>query len=67
MDACHVEVVMDGETVRGLAADTTVNGQGEFLVLELDDGSYRLIRVDRIRKLVVLSDPRRFDDWVFSG
>lgn len=65
MDGCTVEVVADNGTVRGRAVDTAVDGQGEFLVLELGDGSRHLIRVDQIRKIVVLSNPRHFDEWDF--
>ena len=62
MDRYHVEIDGDDVTIRGKAITTESNEEGEFLVFEFDDGARDAIRMDNIRKITILSEPRRFDE-----
>jgi len=67
MDQNDVDVVTATGTVSGLAVTTETNSKGEFFIVGLQNGEQISIRVDRIRKLVVRSTRRRFDERAFSG
>ena len=66
-DRYLVDVVTNETVVRGLAVDTMVNNQGEFLVVCRNDGTREMVRADHIKKIVALSADRRFDEYVFEG
>jgi len=66
MDRYVVDVVTETDTVRGLAVTTETNRNGEFLVLREDNGSRVSVRVDRIVKIIVLTEVRRFDERTFQ-
>ncbi len=66
MESYLIEVQLRGGSLRGTAVTTRTRSDGEFLQLRLEeDGSIREIRADGILKIVVLSEPRRFDERVF--
>ena len=68
MDYYAVELTTrSGRTIVGTAIDLAVRGPEEFLVVRHDDGTTEDIRVDRIRHMVVLSRPCRFDNHAFAG
>jgi Rho-binding antiterminator len=67
MDHYVIELtVNDGRRIAGNAVELVVRGLEEFLALRRDDGTTEHIRVDRIRHMVVLSRPCRFDRHCFE-
>lgn len=66
MDRYEIDVVTDTGVVRGLAVDIELRDSAEFFILQQTDGTRRSVRVDQIKKLVVRSDERRFDEHVFD-
>jgi len=66
MDRYVVDVVTETDTVRGLALTTETNRNGEFFVLRDNDGNSVSVRVDRIVKIIVQSEVRRFDERTFQ-
>lgn len=64
MDRYDVEIVGDDGIFRGRPLTTKSNESGEFLVFELNDGARESVRMDKIRKIKILSEPRRFDELV---
>ena len=68
MDGYAVELeTRDGRTVVGKALELEVRPPEEFLVVLHDDGTTEHLRVDRIRRMTVLSRPCRFDDHTFAS
>jgi Rho-binding antiterminator len=68
MDGYTVELESrDGRTIAGRALELDVRPPEEFFVVLRDDGNTESIRADRIRRMKVLSHPRRFDDHTFAG
>ena len=66
MDRYEVEVVKQDGTVRGLAVTTEANDTGEYLVIELGNKQREPVRVDHIKKIIVRSKERRFDEHTFE-
>jgi Rho-binding antiterminator len=67
MDRYAVELTThSGRTIVGNAVDLVVRAPEEFLVVRHDDGTTEEIRVDLIRRMVVLSRPCRFDSHSFA-
>ena len=62
----RVEVVLRSTSITGTALNTQKNAEGEFLLLELEDKSRDLIRVDKIVKLVVLDKNAKFSEHEFN-
>jgi len=68
MDSYRLDVLLRDSILRGTAVSTQTRSDGEFFQLRLEeDGSIQEIRADRIVKIVVLSDPRRFDERIFGS
>lgn len=66
MDRYEVEVVKQDGTVRGLAVTTEANDTGEYLIVELGNKQRKRVRVDHIKKIIVRSKERRFDEHTFE-
>jgi transcriptional antiterminator Rof (Rho-off) len=67
MDGYAVELTThSGRTIVGTAVDLAVRASEEFLVVRHDDGTTEDVRADRIRHMVVLSRPCRFNDHSFA-
>jgi len=66
MDGYTLDVVMPDKTITGKAVTTKKNADGEFLVLQMQDGEQELVRADQIIKLVVLDKNPRFNERVFT-
>ncbi len=67
MDRYQVDVVTDHGAISGLAVDIQADSEGEFMIIESVEGIQMPVRVDYIKKISVLSEPRRFDEWIFRG
>ncbi len=66
MDRYEIDVVKLDGTVRGLAVTTQTNRTGEYLIIELDNEQRESVRVDHIKKIIVRSKIRRFDEHTFE-
>lgn len=67
MDRYEVELrTGDGRTVTGRALDLAVRSPAEFLVIGHVDGTTEDVRVDQIRYMAVISQPRRLEDHTFG-
>ena len=66
MDRYEIDVVKNHGTVRGLAVTTEANNTGEYLIIELDNEQRESVRVDHIKKIIVRSKIRRFDEHTFE-
>ena len=60
MDRYNVELRLDSETISGVAAGLEARDGQEFLIITTSAGD-ELIRVDRIRRMTVLTRPARFE------
>ena len=67
MDQYEIDVVTCDGIVQGTAIDIELKDSAEFFILRAVDGTRRSVRVDRIEKLIVRSEERRFDEHVFAS
>lgn len=67
MDRYIVDLVTNTGTLEGLAVTTQTTPRGEFLLIQRHDGTQESVRVDRIQKMTVLSENRRFDERIFAA
>ena len=67
MHSYLLEVELREGALRGTAVTTRTRSDGEFFHLQIEDGSVREIRADHISKIVVLSEHRHFDEWIFGA
>lgn len=68
MDRYEVDVIArDDRLIHGVAVDTETNDTGEYLILQTPNNGSERVRVDQIRRIVVRSENRRFDERRFEG
>lgn len=67
MDRYEVHLFLtDGQETKGLATDLKIRDSVEYLLIKTDDDKLQEIRVDLIRQLDVLTQPRRFSSHTFQ-
>jgi len=62
----QLDVVMHSGTITGKAITTEKNANGEYLILENDEGTRESIRADEILKLIVLDSHAKFSERIFK-
>ncbi|HNP37451.1 MAG TPA: Rho-binding antiterminator [Woeseiaceae bacterium] len=67
LDAYEVELVTDDGPVTGIAETTRTEAEGEFLCLKPRGDVAQRVRLDRIRRLIVLTRPSRFREHDFRA
>jgi Rho-binding antiterminator len=67
LDRYEIVLSLDTGDVRGRAEDLQVRSGEEFLVIRTAADRMERIRADRIRELVVLSRPARFERHRFAA
>ena len=65
MDRYNVELRLDSETISGVAAGLEARDGQEVLIITTSAGD-ELIRVDRFRRMTVLTRPARFEVYEFD-
>lgn len=63
----RLDVVLESKTMNGKAVTTEKNTTGEYLILEIEDKTREMIRVDKIKKFVVLDENARFREHKFRN
>ena len=66
MHKYDIEVFAQNATIRGTAEDTRVSSGVEYLILRLPDGTTETVRLDMVTRVVVLSEPRHFDEIILN-
>lgn len=61
-----VDVVTHQGTTQGRALNLCTQANGDYLIVESDGQIKQHIRVDQIKQLIVLSQPRRFEKHLFG-
>jgi len=67
MDGYSLNIELQDGSIKGKAITTEKSAEGEFLVLELDDGTRSSVRADHIVKFVVLDKTARFREHTFTS
>ena len=67
MHRYDVDVITDDQPVRGKAMGLEAQAGAEYLIVERDREAAVRIRLDNIRRLVVLSRPAHFEEHRFAA
>ena len=67
MDRYEIDLEMAVESTRGIAKRLETRSGEEHLWIERRDGSEEAIRVDRIKRMIVITRPARFTEYLFTA
>jgi len=62
----ELELLLDDQTVVGTATTLETNASAEYLIVRLADDVTDRVRIDRIRRLIVRSQPSRISAHTFG-